>query len=649
MISKKYFLLVLGLLLSHLVFPQKLRLASIFGDSMVIQQGIHAPVWGEAAPNTTVTVNFAGFSSLTRSDANGHWMVRMPVLDYGGPYEMKVTSSESVVLKDVMVGEVWLASGQSNMEWTMGAGVGPDTNQEIDSANLPLVRYYNVARKTSIVPLKDMEPKKWTPVSPATVKDLSAVAWFFARELHRDRKVAVGIISSSWGATSAEAWMSAEMLAAHPDFTQKVQQLDRDPAKWNNYVSASNKADRDRDSIAKSSREGLKLKVNMPEYNDSAWKKTVYPVDLVNIGLGGYWGVIWFRKSFDFPANAKRKNLLLSIDLLARDAIVYLNGKEIGRTTNPGGIAKYKIPSNAVKAGRNVLAIRMYENWGSARIGTPETTSAITSLDKKINIPLTGEWSGNGNIEKPVPQWQNYYNTITVQYNARIAPLIPYGIKGVIWYQGENNASKAYQYQTLFPMMISDWRTRWGEGYMPFLFVQLANYKAKKEQPSDDDWAELREAQAMTLRYPATGMACTIDIGDPNDIHPKDKLDVGKRLYLAALHVAYGETIVYSGPVYQSMNVEDHHIRIKFSSAGSGLTVKNGQTLRGFAIAGTDHKFYWADAILDGNDVLVSSGNVPDPVAVRYDWESNPDGNLYNRENLPAIPFRTDNWTMITQ
>lgn len=649
MISKKYVLLVFGLLLTHYVFPQQLRLASIFGDSMVIQQGIHAPVWGKASPNTLVKVQFAGYTSVTRSDVDGNWMVRMPVLDYGGPYEMKIISSDSVILKDVMVGEVWLASGQSNMEWTMGAGVGPDTRQEIDSADYPVVRYYNVARKTSIIPLKDMEPKKWTPVRPATVKDLSAVAWFFAREMHRDKKVAVGIISSSWGATSAEAWMSAEMLAAHPDFTQKVRNMDRDPEKWNNYVNASNKADRDRDSIARSSREGLKMKVHMPEYTDSAWKRTAYPVDPGNIGLGGYWGVIWFRKNFEFPRDAKRKNLILSIDLLARDVIVYLNGREIGRTNNPNGITGYKIPSNAIKAGKNVLAIRMYENWGSARIGTPETISSITSPDKKVNIPLTGEWSGNGHIEKPVAQWQNYYNHLTVQYNARIAPLIPYGIKGVIWYQGENNAGKAYQYQTLFPMMISDWRTRWGEGYMPFLFVQLANYKAKKEQPSDDDWAELREAQAKTLRFPATGMACAIDIGDPNDIHPKNKLDVGRRLYLAARHVAYGENIVYSGPEYESMKVEGDRIRLKFSSTGSGLTVKNGQTLRGFAIAGPDQKFFWAEAILDGNDVVVSSANVPDPVAVRYSWESNPDGNLYNREDLPAVPFRTDNWKMITQ
>jgi sialate O-acetylesterase len=236
-----------------------------------------------------------------------------------------------------------------------------------------------------------------------------------------------------------------------------------------------------------------------------------------------------------------------------------------------------------------------------------------------------------------------------VQYNGRIAPIIPYGIKGVIWYQGESNAGKAHQYRTLFPMMIEDWRIRWGNGYMPFLFVQLANFRTKKAEPSDDGWAELREAQALTLRYPNTGMACAIDIGDANDIHPKNKQDVGKRLYLAARKVAYHEDVVSSGPVYQSMEVNLNKIRLKFNSVGSGLVVKNNGTLKGFAIAGKDHKFYWAEAVVDGNEVVVNSSNVTSPVAVRYSWEINPDGNLYNKEGLPAPPFRTDDWKGITE
>ena len=234
-------------------------------------------------------------------------------------------------------------------------------------------------------------------------------------------------------------------------------------------------------------------------------------------------------------------------------------------------------------------------------------------------------------------------------YNGGIASVIPYGIKGVIWYQGENNAGKAYQYRTLFPMMIEDWRVRWGQGYFPFLFVQLANFRDKQTEPVDNDWAELREAQLLTLKYPKTGMVVTTDIGDANDIHPKNKLEVGKRLFLAAQYIAYGENVVYSGPVYQSMKIEGAKILLSFTCSGSGLKAGNNLPLKGFAIAGDDQKFVWADAVIKGNDIVVSSGNVSKPVAVRYAWEGNPDGNLFNKEGLPASAFRTDQWMGITE
>jgi sialate O-acetylesterase len=467
--------------------------------------------------------------------------------------------------------------------------------------------------------------------------------------LHLDKKVAVGIISSSWGATSVEAWMSAEMLSTHPDFKERVLKIDRHPEKWNIFVESNMKADRDRDSIAKAAKEGLKKGVHTLGYDHSTWAKAYYPVDMAGIGLGGFWGVVWLRKTFDIPKDLKGKKLNISLDMRARDVVIYFNGTEIGMTVNPDKTIDYDIPGKIVKAGNNVLAIRMYVNWGSASVGTKESIAAITSGDKKVNIVLDGAWYGNGTIEPPVPQWQNYYNNITVQYNARIAPLTPFGLKGIIWYQGENNAGKAFQYQTLFPMMIQDWRTQWGQGYLPFLFVQLANYKAKKIEPSDDDWAELREAQAMALQQPNTGMACAIDIGDANDIHPKNKEDVGKRLYLSARKVAYDENIISSGPVYQSMRIEGGKIRLKFTSIGNGLTTRNNETLKGFSIAGKDNKFCWADAKIDRDEIVVSAIKVEFPLAVRYSWESNPDGNLYNKEGLPAPPFRTDNLRLITQ
>ncbi len=627
---------------------QKLRLASVFGDHMVIQQGIHAPVWGIAAPGSDIKVEFAGYTTYAKADRNGKWMVRMPILDYGGPYDMKISGEDAVILKDVMVGEVWLASGQSNMEWTIGAGVGPNTGEEINSAVFPGIRYFNVPRKTAIIPLQDFEPQKWQQVTPSNIKNLSAVAYFFARDLHQHKKVAVGIISSSWGATSAEAWMSAEMLAAHPDFTERVKSLDRNPDTWAAFVAQNLKNESSRDSLAKAANEGIRLKVHYPEFNDSDWKKATAPLEFSNIGLPGYWGLAWFRKSFAIPAGIREKELELSLAMMCKDAVVYLNGKEVGRAANANGQVKFAIPTRLLRSGNNLLAIRMYVNWGNGRIGANENKPVLKSASGKMNIQIDGDWRFSSTVETALPGWQNFYNNITVQYNARIAPLIPYGIKGVIWYQGENNAGKAYQYQTLFPMMIEDWRTRWGQGYMPFLFVQLANFKAKKDKPSDDDWAELREAQAKTLRCPNTGMACAIDIGDAEDIHPKNKLDAGKRLYLAARHIAYDEDIVYSGPVYESMKVEGDKIRIRFSSTGKGLLVK-GDKLKGFSIAADNEEFVWANAVVEGNEVVVSSSDIKAPVAVRYSWASNPDGNLYNADGLPAVPFRTDNRKMITQ
>lgn len=649
--KKFYFLslLVTSSLLTSSIQGQGIKLASIFGDHMVLQQGINASVWGTSKPGSRVSVDFAGFVTCAVTNQEGDWMVKMPVLNAGGPYEMKISGIDTIILKDVMVGEVWLASGQSNMEWTMGSGVGPNTDAEIAAADNPAIRFFNVPRKTSSVPLKDMDKQNWMICSPETVKSLSAVSYFFSRELNRHKGVAVGIISSSWGATSAEAWISSEMLATHPDFRKKILSSDSDTAKWNSYVRKSIKADRDRDIIAATSKNGIEAGVILPEYDDSGWKSCSYPIDMPGMGLNGYWGLVWLRKSIDFSRKINLKKMRLVLDILAKDAIFYINGNEVAHLINPAKEIIIDIKPGIIHQGHNVLSVRLYVNWGSAHIGAKNQEIYIVSDDNKFRISLEGEWKFNSEIEPPVAQWQDYYNKLSVLYNARIAPIIPYGIKGVIWYQGENNAGNGYQYRSLFPLLIEDWRIRWQLGYFPFLYVQLANYMEKKAEPAESDWAELRESQFMTLEYPNTGMAVAIDIGDPKDIHPKNKLEVGKRLYLQARKVAYNENITASGPLYESMVVEGQKIKLRFSSVGVGLETRDGLPLTGFAIAASDKKFYWADAIIAGNDIIVSSPKVINPQAVRYSWENNPDGNLVNKEGLPASPFRTDNWEKIKQ
>jgi len=340
----------------------------------------------------------------------------------------------------------------------------------------------------------------------------------------------------------------------------------------------------------------------------------------------------------------------LQVPISGRSFDTYINGKPIEIKEDKTSKKQiFLVRSKQLNKGKNMLAIRLLVNWGSANIGTKESEANLVSTDNETKISLGGQWCFNNQIEPEIPQWQDYYNKINVLYNGEISSLIPFAIKGAIWYQGENNAGKAYQYRTLFPMMIQDWRVRWGQGYFPFLFVQLANFKAKQAEPADDDWAELREAQQMTLRYPNTGMAVAIDIGDANDIHPKNKLDVAKRLFLSARNVAYGENVVYSGPIYESMKTDGSKIRISFSCAGTGLTTLKNLPLRGFAIAGEDKKFYWAEAVIEGNEVIVSAKMVSKPLAARYSWASNPDGNLYNKEGLPASPFRTDQWKGVTE
>lgn len=619
-----------------------LRLASIFTDHMVIQQGMHAPVWGYAPPGTMVTVDLAGFQTRARTDEHGKWMVKMPSLPAGGPYQMNVTAEKTLTIRDVMVGEVWVASGQSNMEWTVGMGIGPDTEKEKAAATHPGIRFFVVPRETAAAPLEDMSQASWQMVSPESVNQLSAVAYFFARQLHLDKKVAVGIVSSSWGATSVQAWMSAEMLATHPDFRERMATFDRDPDHWKETVRRNLENDRTRDSLANASVNGLRMGVPQTGFSDTAWKSVDYPVDMDKAGRSGFWGISWFRHHVQLDADAKGAAGHLKIFLRAREARVFLNGLPIGTTGPVEKETEFSIPKGLLRAGDNVICIRMYQHWGIGLIGSSGTTPVITYGARGREISLTGSWRVNHDLEAALPQMQGFYNQPTVQFNGRIAPIIPYGIRGVIWYQGESNAGMPVQYRTLFPMLIQDWRMRWQQGIFPFLFVQLANFREKRDLPGDDLWAELREAQALTLQQPATGMAAASDIGDALDVHPRNKLDVGKRLYLSARKIAYGELIVHSGPTLKSFTIEGDTIRIRFSHTGSGLIIKPGDKLRGFSIAGADKVFHWAEAELDGETVKVYKPGLSRPVTVRYAWESNPDGNLYNREGLPAIPFRTD-------
>ena len=435
------------------------------------------------------------------------------------------------------------------------------------------------------------------------------------------------------------------MLRAHVDFTKKVEKFDTDPEKWKQLVEKSNYNDRIRDSLASLARHGVMTGVHLTPFNDDAWKVTHYPVTLDSCKVPGFWGYVWLRKHFEFSRGTGLTDLKIQLPVNGKSYEIYINGNPVDETEDPATKAKvYKIRAEQLNRPENVLAIRLLVYYGVGYVGLKDVEPLLSSADGKVKISLGGAWKYSTTVEPELPQRQDYFNKINVLFNGMVAPVIPYGIRGVIWYQGEANVPNPAQYRSLFSMMIADWRIRWQEGYFPFLFVQLANYHDKSDEPVFDDRAELRESQATVLKLPNTGMAVAIDVGEAHDIHPKNKMAVGNRLYQAARKVAYGENNLYSGPIFDSLSIEGQKLRIFYSCTGSGLMTNNGKPPVSFAVAGTDEKFYWAEATIEGNQVVVTSPKVKNPVAVRYGWESNPEVNLYNREGLPAVPFRSDHW-----
>lgn len=485
------------------------KLPSIIGDNMVIQRDAKVIIWGFADPDEKITLHFADQKGETIANAEGKWKIELSPLEAGGPYEMTVEGKNKITLQNILVGEVWICSGQSNMQWSVRASTNAE--QEIAEANFPMIRLFSVKRVVSETPLTDVEGS-WQVCSSETVGNFSAVGYFFGRGLHRELGVPVGLINSSWGATLAEAWTSMETLKSDPEFKPILNRWER-------------------------------ILENYPNAEEEYQQKLAE----------------WEQK--------------------------------------------------AQKA-------------------------------KEEDLPLP--------IKPQPPIGPNHPHRPSSLFNGMIAPIIPFAIKGSIWYQGESNAGRAYQYRKLFSSMIADWRRAWGQGDFPFLFVQLANFEASVPPPVDSAWAELREAQTMALSLPKTGMAVTIDIGEAKDIHPKNKQDVGNRLALAAYSIAYDQNIEFSSPIYESMIIENDKIRIYFKHINGELVAKDGGQLKGFAIAGRDQRFVWAKAIIEGDTVLVWHERVPQPIAVRYAWGDNPDCNLYNAAGLPASPFRTDQFPGIT-
>jgi sialate O-acetylesterase len=643
---RKIFILIF-IFLTTLAFAD-VTLPKIFGDNMVLQRDRAITVWGWASPKEKITIELNKQKKTVTAGKDGQWTLNLEAESAGGPYTFVVRGKNTITFSNVLVGDVWVCSGQSNMEWPLRNS--NNAEEEIKNANFSNIRHFKVPNTVSSEPLKDMRGGDWKISSPETAGDFTAVGYFFARELTKEMNVPIGLINTSWGGTHSETWTSREAFEGSEEFKTMIASMPR----------------LNLDSVAKAKTAAMLRQIEKSQgplttstttietwkqssLDDSKWAQMRIP-GLWENQLGDFDGIVWFRKTFQVSVADAGKEAVLELAMIDDTDETFVNGIKVGGTNSYNEKRNYKIEPGIIKEGKNVIAVRVNDTGGGGGIyGDPSLVKITVGGNTQS---LSGQWGYRieslSNTSSSVGP--NSYPTLL--YNAMISPLIPYSIKGAIWYQGESNAGRAYQYRKAFPLMINDWREKWGQGDFPFYFVQLASFNASNgDSKKGSSWAELREAQTMTLSLPNTGMAVTTDIGDPHDIHPRNKQDVGKRLAAIALSKTYGRNNVDSGPLYKSAEVKGDKVIVSFTSTGGGLIAKDKYGyLGGFEIAGADKKFVYAKAFIEGNTVVVFQDGVKQPVAVRYGWADDAsDSNLFNAEGFPAVPFRSDTWKGITE
>lgn len=645
---RNYFLKTFGLLTITTAAVNEtaatVHLPNIFCDGMVLQRNALIPIWGTASAGESINIELNGNTFTVLANDSGNWQISIGPLKSGGPYQLIVKGSNTLKINDVWVGEVWLCSGQSNMEWPMYWL--PNYKDEIDAANNPKIRQFRVQKMLSNTIQDDVMPSKWITATKSDINQFSGVAYFFAKYLFEQLNVPIGIINASWGGTMIEPWISKQAIKEFPDakalletdafknlpdyspnqtfegFTLRVQQLlDNEP--------------------------GFLQKWYLPE-TQTTWNEVNVPNKWKDGDLANFDGSVWYKKTFIIE-NSISTNANLSLGLIDDMDEVWVNGNFIGKSKYFENYRNYQISSDNLHKGENTIVIRITDTGGEGGFLSRNEDIFLQVGSKKIN--LSGSWQYKIGIAIPTEMLKqkdpnSYPTTLN---NAMIQPLKQYGIKGILWYQGESNAEWANKYSAYFSALIQDWRAQW-QSNLPFLFVQIAGYLKPTDEPNQSYRAELREAQSKVEKLAKVGMVTAIDLGDAESIHPLNKKEVGRRLSVMAMKIAYNNDIVANGPTYESMIIKDETIHIKFTNIGGGLITKNKYGyVNGFQIAGANQKFYWAKASIEGDRVIVSSENVKKPVAVRYAWGDNPDDiNLYNVENFPALPFRTDNWNLLS-
>jgi sialate O-acetylesterase len=616
----------------------------IFGDNMVLQRGKANTIWGRSEPGDKVKVEIGETSATGVAGPDRRWQVTIQPPSAGGPYTVRITGREKVELHNVLVGDVWLCGGQSNMQLPLqfvrnGA-------EEVKAANYQEIRFFSVEGHPAYHHT-DVIEGSWKAVSPETAGRLSAVGYYFARKVQSELHVPIGLVVDAMGGTPAESWTSAEALRPLKDFDVPLAEFERLAAEgapeYGNFVMHwYDQYDT-----------GLKGKWASPDFDDSSWKTVDVPGGFKELGVPDTPAVVWFRREIDLPNPLPAGMPLIFLGSIERMDTVYINGKFVGASAWVENPRVYPLFGNVLKPGKNVIAIRVLKTKPDGGfLGKPEELHLM--LGDKSVILLAGKWKGQLSVDARPPHplpiaYENWPIMPTVLYEGMLKPIAPLSITGAIWYQGEQNSDRGYQYRKLLPVMIADWRKLFGQGDFPFYIVSLPAFQHRSPVPVDDAWADTRESQAIAAAsVPHSCLAVTIDTGDANNIHAQDKQPVGERLALCALADHYGKKVVYSGPTLKSVDRRPGEIRLHFAHTDGGLVVK-GTKLEEFAIAGEDRKWTWAEARIKGKTIIVSSPSVPKPKEVRYAWQSNPAATLFNGAGLPAGPFRTDNWPLITE
>lgn len=626
------------------------HLPALFADHLILQRDKANPVWGSDRPGQKLKITSGGnLLAQTDAGADGRWRMNLPAMPAGGPHELVIEGSERRVLRDVLVGEVWLCAGQSNMQFPLKQSDGGE--QESVSANLPRIRLFSVEKKTAAEPLHDVGGH-WQPCTPETAREFSAIGFHFGHKLLESLDVPVGLIDLSWGGSPIEAWTPLEDMAREPALAPLA-------AHCRKFIELSAKEgtkqamqswEKLRDAALADTR-GLALGWAEPGFDDAGWFGCPVP-GTFDEAAGEMDGALWYRREVMIPPAWAGQDLELHLGAVDDFDHSFWNGRLVGKTgTETKEYYKhpriYTVPGSLVKAGRNLLSVRVFDEYLSGGFVSPANDIWVSPRDAApdARIPLAGIWKIKVEqtiVEKPWAQEHPQARPEGI-FNAMLSPLIPFGLRGVLWYQGENNLGYAVRYAVQFPLMIQSWRRRWDCGDFPFLFVQLANYGLRHTNPSGGAWAELREAQTAALHLPHTAMVTAIDVGAADNMHPTDKKTAGLRLAMNALAAVYGRDIAdFTGPVPDRVERHAGTARIFFRHAQGGLATADNRPPQSFALVTRDGQTDWAPAHIEGDVIILSLAATPNPVKIKYAWADNPDANLINHAGFPAAPFKWD-------